>query len=113
MKSRFSWMVITKRMLSYSLLVVMMLIYLVNLSTGESIFSDSEPAEQTELVFNEADPDFSTDYEIDPIDDALIHSFSNEFLASSLNMDYKGHMNSARFSGIHLEIPIPPPRLKS
>lgn len=97
----------------YCLVISILLIYLVNLSPGESIFSDSEPAEKTEIVFNEADPDFSTDFEIDPIDDTIIHTFSSEFFAPGLTPDHKGHVKSAGFSGIHLEIPIPPPRLNS
>lgn len=113
MKSRFSLIWITKMMFRYSLVVILLLIYLVHLSPGESIFSDSGSAEKTEIVFNEADPDFSSDYEIDPIDDTIIHTFSNEFLAPDLDSGNRGHVKSAGFSGIHLEIPIPPPRLNS
>lgn len=113
MKSSFSLIWITKMMFRYSLVVILLLIYLVHLSPGESVFSDSGPAEKTEIVFNEADPDFSSDYEIDPIDDTIIHTFSNEFLTPKLDSDHRGHVKSAGFSGIHLEIPIPPPRLNS
>ena len=114
MKSGVSFIVLTKMFSRYCLVAGLLLSYLVNLSPGESFLSDSQPAEKTELVFNEADPDFSNDYEIDLLDEKIISTgLSNAFYVSLLKPAKEGHFNALGFPAIHLEIPIPPPRLNS
>lgn len=113
MKSRLSSILTTNWIFSCCLVMLLLLICFVNLSPGASLFSDSEPTEQTLVMFEEADPDFSTDVEIDPIDASLIQTFSADFLIFNLDSHHTSSTKSAGFTGIHLEIPIPPPRLNS
>lgn len=98
----------------YSLIVLLLFTYSLNLSPQKLFSGDTDSTEKTILVFSEADPDFSSDSETDIVDDTTVKLCCSDFFHGFLSeLTHIGGSKVRRFFSIDLEIPIPPPRLVS